>query len=96
MIFKWRRPASGDSQREISEEAFFLENKLTLMENMYPTGEGALPSDLGAEDAGDSDSFSVLVTSSKQLVLPKLVCPGKFVKNSVNKAKVRAKKSHRL
>lgn len=79
-----------------AEGDFLWEKKLTLMENMSSTGEGALPSDLGAEDAGDLDSLSVLVTSSKQLSLPQAICPGNFVKNAVNKAKAGDRESHRL
>lgn len=66
------------------------------MKNMSSTGEGAFPSDLGAEDAEDLDSVSVLVALSKQLSLPRPICPGNFVKNAVDKAKAGDKKSHRL
>lgn len=55
-----------------------------------------MPSDLGAEGAGDLDSVSVLVTPSKQLSLSRPVCPGSFVKNTVNKAKAGDKMSRRL
>jgi len=66
--------------RETFQRRLSLEYNLTLMENISSTGEEALPSDLGAEDAGDLDSVSVMVTVSERLTLPRPVCPEKFCK----------------
>lgn len=93
VFLKQRRPAAGDSQREISEDTFSGKQANPDGKHVFHRRR-SFAYHLG--DAGDSDSVSVLVTSSKWLSLPRSICPGNFVKNAVNKAKVGNKKSHRL
>lgn len=55
------------------QRRFSPENKLSLLENMSSTAEGALPSDLGAED-GRRFGFCFCGDDLEQSVVPPWAC----------------------